>query len=97
MAVLSFSPFVSPVIRNDSRFEDELIAFPGVVRDCRGDMTEREKPKARHNFSRSVLLPAGNLVVADETEASEGNFTLDAQLRVTRELADGGESEAVHA
>jgi hypothetical protein len=74
MAVLSFSPFVSPVIRNDSRFEDELIAFPGVLRDCRGDVTEREEPKARHNLSRPVRLTVGNFVVADETEASEGNF-----------------------
>jgi len=66
------------------RFEDELIAFPGVVRDRRGDVTERDEPKARHNFSRPLLLTVGNLVVADETEASEGDLALDAQVRVTR-------------
>ena len=97
MAVLPLSLFVCPMVRDDPRLEDELIAFPGVVRDCRCDVTEREEPKAGHNFSRSVLLTLGNLVIADEAEASEGDFALDAQLRVTRELADGSQSEAVHA
>jgi len=46
------------------------------VRDCRGDVTEREEPKAGNNLSRSVLLTVGNLVVTDETEASEGDFAL---------------------
>lgn len=72
MAVLSFSPFVSPIIRNDSRFEDELIAFPGVVRDCRGDLTEREEPKA----GTATVFISGCCIVIQIARASAASFLL---------------------
>jgi hypothetical protein len=56
MAVLLVTLAVGPLVRNDPRFQDELVAFPGTTGYRRRDFAEREEPEARHHLARAALF-----------------------------------------
>jgi hypothetical protein len=81
MAVLPFA-LLNPVIRADAGLDYQLIALPRMPRDVSGDIPVRKEPNAREAVARYIaIVGSGDINLADEAEAGEGDCTPGAQLQ----------------
>src|SRR5581483_2868562 len=76
MAALPFAVFISPVVRDDPGFEDELISLARMASDGLRNFSDRDEPQTRNKLARAVLLGLARRVASPETEAGEREVAL---------------------
>src|ERR1700722_4467287 len=68
IVVLLFALFVGPVVGSDTRLENQLVAFTGVLGDGFTQVAKCNKPQAGHNLPRIAVIVSAGVVVSDQTK-----------------------------
>src|SRR6185312_15739346 len=96
VVVVPLAVLVRPVVGANLGIDDQLVALAGSARDRLAERAEGREPDAGGDLPRAALLVLARVVIADQTELRVGVVSLDGELGVAGEIADGGEGETVH-
>src|SRR5580658_10827223 len=97
MVEVLFPLFVGPIVGSNPRLDDELIALAHILRDRLAEAVERHEPQSRDDLASVALLVLAGVVIAYQAKLRVAGIALDGELGVIREVADGGQIEAIHA
>ena len=87
---------VGPVIGTHVRLDDQLVSFARVARQSLAERTEGDEPQTGGDLAGGTAFVLAGVVVPYQAEARVARLVLGDELRVTGEVADRGEIEAVH-
>src|SRR5450631_4539443 len=96
IVVLLVPLLVGPIIGANLRLQNQLVALARILCDCFPQSFERHEPKAGDRFAGVSLFILSRIVITDQAYPGIGGISLDGQLRILGEVADGNEVKAVH-
>src|SRR6267154_3171262 len=94
--VLFLAFLVGPIVGAYLGLKNELIALARVSGDRFPETLEGHEPEAGNRFARIAVFILAGVIVAHEANPRIGGIAFDGELRVFREIAHGGNGEAIH-